>query len=719
MMGSMVPTSRDIAEVLEEHRIGVLSRWLDLLFELPGGRYRDHPAEEVRLWASGAVSAAIRSLATAAGEPLAEQAARITGDLSRRGFSIREVVEGLVLLRQASLPFVEQRFAQDERLRAAACAALDEGLRRLLGAAASAYAQSMLADIERAKARTALMLAAAETAGSSLEPEHVFSRVAHDIATALRVPYCGIYERDEQQVFLPRAAVGELPGERLRQLLARPLRPAIDPIVRAVVSGPAPAPRICAGKEPFLGETNCRMLGIASAVLIPIAAGREVQALALGLCEDSRRVFRPGQIEIAWGIARTTAPAVSNAHLHAATVQQLETSLSLQKITAALLDRRGPDEILQVVCAEARRLAGAPGSAIVRQSTGGEHEIVARAGKFPGPLPALLAALPPSLPAMSPGPLPPSAPAGADAPAGSPPALLAIPLRTGSEVIGALVLAGDERGFDPTTARRMQLFADQGAIALEHARLNAEHERLVILEERQKLARDLHDSVSQSLYGLTMYAEAAGRLIDAQRTDQARSYIGQLAETALDALREMRLLIFELRPSVFDQAGLVAALQGRLAAVEERAGLTVHAELGDPGRLPRPVEEALHGVAREALNNTLKHAGAENVWVTLQRAPGEAWLEVRDDGCGFDPEAARSRGGLGLRSMEERAAAVGSTLEVASSPGHGTRVRIACPLAGVAGPAAPAEADATDTARAAPGAPGVAPAAGDPPPREG
>jgi signal transduction histidine kinase len=666
----MVPTSRDIAELLEEHRIGILSRWLDLLFDLPGGRYRDHPAEEVRTWASGALSAAIQSLAAAPAEPLTDQAARVTGDLSRRGFSIREVIEGLVLLRDASLPFVEQRYSQDARTqdartRAAARAGLDEGLRRLLGAVASAYAQIMLTDIEKAKARTALMLAAAETAGSSLEPGHVFSKVAHDIATALRVSYCGIYEADEQQVFLPRAAVGELPGERLRQLLARPLRPAIDPIVRAAVSGPEPAPRICAGKEPFLGETNCRMLAIASAVVIPIATGGQVQALALCICEDSRRVFSPEQIEIAWGIARTTAPAVSNAHLHAATVQQLETSLSLQKITSALLDRRGPDEILPVVCAEARRLAGARGSAILRQSAGGSREMVAREGELPAsPLAELLAA-------------------------GSP-AILAVPLRTGSDVIGALVLVGDERGFDPAIARRMQLFADQGAIALEHARLNAEHERLVILEERQKLARDLHDSVSQSLYGLTMYAAAAGRLLDAQRIEQARTYVGQLAETALDALREMRLLIFELRPSVFDQAGLVEALQGRLSAVEERAGLVVHAALGDPGRLPQPIEETLHGVAREALNNMLKHAGAANVWVTLRRAPDEVWLEVRDDGRGFDPDTARAGGGLGLHSMEERAGSVGGTLEVASTPGQGTRVRITCSLAETSGPAAPA-----------------------------
>jgi len=675
----MVPTPCDIAELLAEHRIGILSRWLDLLFDLPGGRYRDHPAYEVRIWASGAVTAAIQSLAAAPDKPLADQAAQITSGLSRRGFSIREAVEGLVLLRDASLPFVEQRYAQDRHLRVAARAALDDGLRRLLGAVASGYAQTMLADIEKAKARTALMLAAAETAGSSLEPEHVFSRVAHDIATALRVRYCGIYERDEQQVFLPRAAVGELAGERLRQLLARPLRPAIDPIVRAVVSGPTPSPHISAGKEPFLGETNCRMLGIASAVLIPIAAGREVQALALCICEDVRRVFRPGQIAIAWGIARTTAPAVSNAHLHAATVQQLETSLSLQRITSALLDRRGPDEILRVVCAEARRLAGARGSAIVRQSAGGDREIVAREGELPA-----------SLPAVS------SDPAGADPSTPGPPGILAIPLRTGSEVIGALVLAGGERGFDPATARRMQLFADQGAIALEHARLNAEHERLMILEERQKLARDLHDSVSQSLYGLTMYAEAAGRLLDAQRIEQARSYVGQLAETALDALREMRLLIFELRPSVFDQAGLVEALQGRLSAVEERAGLAVHAELGEPGHLPRPIEEALHGVAREALNNMLKHAGAANVWVTLHTGPREVWLEVRDDGRGFDPEAARTAGGLGLRSMAERAGSAHGTLEVASAPGQGTRVRLTCPLGDAASPGcAPAAGDSS------------------------
>ncbi len=681
----MVPTAADIAELLEEHRIGILSRWIDLLFGMPVGRYREHPAEEVRTWASGALTAAIQALPAAPGVALADQVAMVTGGLSRRGFDIHEVVEGLVLLRDAALPFVEHRYGQDAQARVTAHTRLDEGLRRLLGAVASAYATSMLESIEKAKARTTLMLAAAETAGSSLEPEHVFDEVARGIATALRAPYCGIYEADEQQIFVPRAAVGELSGQRLRQLLGRPLRAAIDPIVEAAVAGPEPVPRTCAGKEPFLGETDCRMLGIASAVVIPIATAGKVLALALGVCENRRQGFSPEQLELAWGIARTTAPAVSNAHLHAATVQQLETSLSLQKITSALLDRRGPDEILQIVCAEARRLAGARGSAILRQSAGGGREIVARAGELPAALPALVE----QLATGEPGP-------GAAAPAlaqSGPPPILAIPMRTGADIIGALVLAGGERDFDPAVARRMQLFADQGAIALEHARLNAEHERLVILEERQKLARELHDSVSQSLYGLTMYAEAAGRLLEGQRTEQARTYVGQLAETALDALREMRLLIFELRPSVFDQAGLVEALQGRLAAVEARAGLSVHADLGEPRPLPRPVEVALHGVAREALNNMLKHAAARNVWVTLRRTPGEVWLEVRDDGRGFDPEAARSGGGLGLRSMAERAASVGGALLLESAPGAGTRVRMTCRLGDASEPDEPVEAD--------------------------
>ena len=139
----------------------------------------------------------------------------------------------------------------------------------------------------------------------------------------------------------------------------------------------------------------------------------------------------------------------------------------------------------------------------------------------------------------------------------------------------------------------------------------------------------------------------------------------------------MRLLIFELRPSVLSESGLAAALQARLESVEGRTGLeTAFKVEGEEQRLPPEIEEGLYRIAQEALNNALKHAQARCITVYLCQIQPRVVLEIADDGLGFDPSVARQKGGLGLQGMEERAAQLGATLSLHSRPGAGTRVRV-------------------------------------------
>jgi len=197
-------------------------------------------------------------------------------------------------------------------------------------------------------------------------------------------------------------------------------------------------------------------------------------------------------------------------------------------------------------------------------------------------------------------------------------------------------------------------------------------------EERQRLARELHDSVTQSLYSVTLYAEAASRLLESGRAETARAHLRDVQETAREALQEMRLLIFELRPPVLEQ-GLVTALRIRLGAVEERAGMRARLDADSDLRLPQPAEEALYRAALEALNNALKHARAHAVTVSLRGSGGRVVLEVTDDGAGFDPAARMDSGGVGLPGMRERVTLIGGRLEVCSRPGAGTTVRVEVP----------------------------------------
>jgi PAS domain S-box-containing protein len=250
-----------------------------------------------------------------------------------------------------------------------------------------------------------------------------------------------------------------------------------------------------------------------------------------------------------------------------------------------------------------------------------------------------------------------------------------VPMRAKGKVLGVFSVfgeAGHQLYMEEMTL--LASIADQVGVAVEHAWLYQQAEQLAVMEERERLARDLHDSVTQSLYCLTLFAEAGRRLIKSGDLERAESYLARLADTAQDALKEMRLLVYELRPPPLEREGLVGAIQQRLGAVERRVGVKAHLLVDDAVRLPAPVEEGLYRIVQEALNNALKHAMATSVTVRIHVAEEHVELEVVDDGIGFDPAAAGKMSGMGLANMQERAKRLGGALQVVSAPGKGTKV---------------------------------------------
>jgi PAS domain S-box-containing protein len=197
-----------------------------------------------------------------------------------------------------------------------------------------------------------------------------------------------------------------------------------------------------------------------------------------------------------------------------------------------------------------------------------------------------------------------------------------------------------------------------------------------VAAERSRLARELHDSVTQALYSVTLYAEATRLALLAEKRDVAAENLGELHKMAREAMVDMRMLIFELHPPVLEEEGLVAALQARLAAVEGRARLQTEIHVEGERRLPISVEKELFRIALEALNNVIKHANAQQVTVDLRFEDGGACLEIRDDGAGFDPVVARKSGGMGLSGIEERVQRIDGALVIESAPGRGTTVRV-------------------------------------------
>jgi signal transduction histidine kinase len=256
---------------------------------------------------------------------------------------------------------------------------------------------------------------------------------------------------------------------------------------------------------------------------------------------------------------------------------------------------------------------------------------------------------------------------------------LGVPLIVKERVIGALGISHPRPNFyTEQHARLASAIGSQAAIAIENARLHEHVRGLAAVEERQRLARELHDSVSQALYGIALGARTARTMLDRDpsKAQEPLDYVLQLAEVGL---AEMRALIFELRPDALETDGLVAALERRLAATRARHGVELVSDLCAEPDASLDVKEALFRIAQEALNNTVKHASATRIELRLFQRDGLLTLELRDNGAGFDP-AGQFPSHLGLRSMRERAAQLGGTLEIESAPAQGTRVVARLPM---------------------------------------
>ena len=256
--------------------------------------------------------------------------------------------------------------------------------------------------------------------------------------------------------------------------------------------------------------------------------------------------------------------------------------------------------------------------------------------------------------------------------------IVSVPLIHDGEVVG--VLSGYYPGgyrLSEGEVTLLKIVADQASAIAENARLFTDAQAQVALEERQRLARELHDSVSQALFGIALGARTARDYL-ARNPEAARApldYVLQLAEVGL---AEMRALIFELRPEALEQEGLIGALAKQATALRARHGITVDEVFDAEPEVPIAVKEALFRIAQEALNNTAKHARASHVELHLTSAGEALVIEIRDDGAGFDA-GAQFPGHLGLQSMRERALRLGGNVEIVSVVGKGTIVRAVIP----------------------------------------
>jgi signal transduction histidine kinase len=255
-------------------------------------------------------------------------------------------------------------------------------------------------------------------------------------------------------------------------------------------------------------------------------------------------------------------------------------------------------------------------------------------------------------------------------------ALLAVPLLVRSEAYGVLALTyRHERTFNDLDVRLAASFGGQVALAIENARLRDEIGQAAAAMERSRLARDLHDSVTQSLFAASLKAEAIRRRWR-PASDEARQNVEDVERLARGALAEMRTLLMEMRPDTLAEASLPLLLEQLAAATEGGSRVTVHVEVRGSRQLPRHVSVALFRIAQEALQNMNRHSAAAEAWVMLDMTGAVVRLSVRDDGRGFDASTVPPEH-FGIAMMRERGEDVGVEVVVESNPGAGTTVTAA------------------------------------------
>jgi signal transduction histidine kinase len=258
---------------------------------------------------------------------------------------------------------------------------------------------------------------------------------------------------------------------------------------------------------------------------------------------------------------------------------------------------------------------------------------------------------------------------------------LGMPIVDGAEILGELFLANSCRpgGFTAEDEELLRLLAAHAAIALVNARLYERGRELSIVEERNRIARELHDAVTQKLFSLRLVAEAASTLLD-QDPSRAREELAAVRRLAAEATDELRAIVVGQRPVDLTGDELDVALRKQVDLLDRVHEPAVRFVGSCVGRLSDEAQQAVFRIAQEALHNALRHAGASRIDVDLVSRNGNVVLSVTDDGRGFDSgTAAEENRRLGLASMRERARSVGARLSVTSTPGAGTTVRLAVP----------------------------------------
>ena len=265
-------------------------------------------------------------------------------------------------------------------------------------------------------------------------------------------------------------------------------------------------------------------------------------------------------------------------------------------------------------------------------------------------------------------------------PAVAPTALLCAPLIVKNKPLGVLVAwHEDEKIFDNRARRLITMLADHAALAISNARLHQQGRQLAIANERQRIARDLHDSVAQQIHGIGLAAQTALRLLNPATESKAREPIEYAQILARTALSEIRERVQDLHPTTLSEKGLSEAMKRLCDTLGQHHNLQIDLNVDPEVVVPPGCQDDMYYIAREALSNIIRHAGASRIGITLSVHAGRIRLSIADNGAGFDSTLLSGAETVGLRNMEARCGLMGGVFSVQSTPGQGTNLVVEIP----------------------------------------
>jgi signal transduction histidine kinase len=437
-----------------------------------------------------------------------------------------------------------------------------------------------------------------------------------------------------------------------------------------------------------------RRIGLASLLLVPLVHRDQT----LGLLATVWRTAHPvsgREVQLARLVAGRAARTLAGRRLAARLHDELQRSALLCQTVESINAGRAFTHLLPTILASAASLVGARVGLITRRDDASSTVRIAAVHHLS---PDLVGRVMPLDPGVAEQPLRPGEAVVHDAeqplPRGHPlralddtPVWLTVALGCEGGSLGTFALAADPaHRFGPSDAQIAQLFAGLATLAIEKAQLLARAQEAAALQERQRIARDLHDSVTQTLFGLQTVAQAA---LDAwaTRPEQARMAVETVQHLARAASVEMRTLLVELREGALQGEDLAGALEQHVAVVRHQSGLAVDLEVAPDVRLPARHAEVLYRIVQEALSNVVKHARAQWARIMVATRAGRVEVRVEDDGVGF-PADGPSFDAFGLRGMHERVSALGGSVQMGNGGTGGAYVHAELPLSGTQDPIA-------------------------------